>query len=78
MLPSMWAVLGVLGALAVLTGVLPLSAARDIALTRGGPIMGFLVAITVLADLADKAGVFDAAAGCAPAPPAAPLPGCSC
>jgi len=59
----MWAVFGVLGVLTVLTGALPLDAARDVALTRGGPIMGFLVAITLLAELADNAGVFDAAAG---------------
>ena len=59
----MWVLSGALGAAAVLTGALPVPAARDVALTRGGPIMGFLVAITVLAALADKAGVFDAAAG---------------
>jgi arsenical pump membrane protein len=59
----MWAVFGALGAAMVATGVLPGPEAREVALTRGGPIMGFLVAITVLAALADKAGVFDAAAG---------------
>ncbi len=32
-------------------------------MTRGGPVLGFLVAITVLAELVDRAGVFDAAAG---------------
>ncbi|MDQ2750376.1 MAG: SLC13 family permease, partial [Actinomycetota bacterium] len=32
-------------------------------LTRAGPVLGFLAAITVLAELADRAGVFDAAAG---------------
>jgi arsenical pump membrane protein len=59
----MWAVLGLVGVLTVLTGALPAADARQVALTRGGPIMGFLVAITVLAELADRAGVFDAAAG---------------
>ncbi len=59
----MWAVLGVAGVLVVATGWLPAAAAREVALTRGGPVLGFLVAITVLAELADRAGVFDAAAG---------------
>jgi len=49
--------------LTVVTGVLPGAAARDVAVTRGAPIMVFLVAITVLTELADRAGVFDAAAG---------------
>jgi arsenical pump membrane protein len=60
---AVWAVLGVAGALVVATGWLPASQARDVAFTRGGPVLGFLVAITVLAELADRAGVFDAAAG---------------
>ncbi|MCW2523348.1 MAG: Arsenite efflux rane protein ArsB [Frankiales bacterium] len=60
---TVWAVLGVAGVLVVLTGWLPGSEAHDVALTRGGPVLGFLVAITVLAELADRAGVFDAAAG---------------
>jgi arsenical pump membrane protein len=59
----MWVVFGALGTAVVLMGVLPGAEAREVALARGGPIMGFLVAITVLAALADKAGVFDAAAG---------------
>lgn len=59
----MWLVLGVAGALVVVTGWLPADAARTVALTRGGPVLGFLVAITVLAELSDRAGVFDAAAG---------------
>jgi len=62
-LSRMWAVLGVAGVLVVATGWLPASTAREVALTRGGPVLGFLVAITVLAELADRAGVFDAAAG---------------
>lgn len=59
----MWAVLGVLGALTVVSGALSTSDASQVAVTRGGPIMVFLLAITVLAELADRAGVFDAAAG---------------
>lgn len=59
----MWVVLGGAGLLVVLTGWLPLGAAREVAVTRGGPVLVFLVAITVLAELADRAGVFDAAAG---------------
>lgn len=58
-----WAVLGVLGALTVVSGALSTADAADVALVRGGPIMVFLLAITVLAELADRAGVFDAAAG---------------
>jgi arsenical pump membrane protein len=58
----MWAVLGVAGALVVVTGWLPGHDAQNVALTRGGPVLGFLVAITILAELADRAGVFDAAA----------------
>lgn len=54
---------GSTGWIAVLTGLLPVTDARKVAITRGGPIMVFLVAITVLAELADRAGVFDAAAG---------------
>ncbi len=61
-----WAVLGIAGIVAVATGWLPQDQARDVALSRGGPVLGFLVAITVLAELSDRAGVFDAAArGCA-------------
>ncbi|MCU1640234.1 MAG: arsenite efflux rane protein ArsB, partial [Nocardia sp.] len=58
----MWAVLAGLGALAVLTGWLPADTAVDIGVTRAAPILGFLVAVTVLAELADIAGVFDVAA----------------
>jgi len=59
----MWAVLGTAGVVAVVSGWLPGPAAREVAVTRGGPVLGFLVAITVLAELADRAGVFAAAAG---------------
>jgi arsenical pump membrane protein len=58
----MWVVLGVAGVVVVLAGWLPGADAWDIAIVRGGPVLGFLVAITVLAELADRAGVFDAAA----------------
>jgi len=63
MLRRVWAVLGVAGVVVVATGWLSGGDAREVALTRGGPVLGFLVAITVLAELADRAGVFDAAAG---------------
>lgn len=59
----MWALLGLAGAVVVLTGWLPAAEARTVALDRGLPVLGFLVAITVLAELAERAGVFDAAAG---------------
>ncbi len=62
MLIGVWAVAAVAGVLVVITGWLPGPEAREIALTRGGPVLGFLAAITVLAELADRAGVFDAAA----------------
>ncbi|TSD94673.1 arsenic transporter [Skermania sp. ID1734] len=58
----MWAVLAVAGAVVVATGWLPADDAWNVAVVRGGPVLGFLVAITVLAELADRSGVFDAAA----------------
>ncbi|GAB3244029.1 SLC13 family permease [Kineosporia babensis] len=58
----MWLVLAVGGALVVLTGWLPAEDAYDVAVDRALPVLAFLVAITVLADLAEKAGVFDMAA----------------
>lgn len=57
----MWLVAAVLGALSVATGLLSPTDAGDI-LRRTGPVLVFLVAITVLAELSDAAGVFDAAA----------------
>ncbi len=60
--PPSWVALGGAGVLVVVTGWLPSSAARQVAVSRGAPIMGFLLAITVLAELSDRAGVFDAAA----------------
>jgi arsenical pump membrane protein len=60
----MWAILAAAaGALCVLTGLLPRADAYQVAVLRGAPVLGFLVAVTVLAELADRAGVFDVAAG---------------
>jgi arsenical pump membrane protein len=58
----MWLIAGLAGALVVATGWLPLQDARVVALDRGGPVLGFLIAIAILAVLADRAGVFDVAA----------------
>lgn len=57
----MWIVAAVLGTLAVVTGLLPPSSALEV-LTRTAPVLLFLVAVTVLAELADAAQVFDVAA----------------
>ncbi len=57
----MWAAAGLAGLLAILTGLLPLREAGDVT-ARVGPVLGFLVAVTVLAELADRAEVFDMAA----------------
>ncbi len=58
----MWLVLAIGGAVVVLTGWLPGDTAQDVAIDRALPVLAFLVAITVLADLSERAGVFDAAA----------------
>jgi len=58
----MWLVLAISGAIVVLTGWLPGDTAYDVAVDRALPVLAFLVAITVLADLSERAGVFDAAA----------------
>lgn len=58
----MWLVLAIGGAVVVLTGWLPRDDAYEVAVERALPVLAFLVAITVLADLAEKAGVFDVAA----------------
>ena len=58
----MWVVAVAAGAVVLLTGWLPLHDAAHIA-ARVAPILGFLVAITVVAELADAAHVFDVAAG---------------
>lgn len=57
----MWAWLSVAAAAVLATGVLPLSDAADV-LTRIAPIVAFLAAVTVVAELADGAGVFSVAA----------------
>ncbi len=54
----MWAAAGVAGLLTLVTGLLPLSEAGDVT-ARVGPVLGFLVAVTVLAELAERAGVFE-------------------
>jgi arsenical pump membrane protein len=56
-----WALAAAAGALSVLTGLLPWADARAIA-DRVGPVLLFLIAVTVLAELADRAEVFDVAA----------------
>jgi arsenical pump membrane protein len=56
-----WALAAVAGALSVLTRWLPFGEARAVTV-RVAPILLFLVAVTVLAELADSAGVFDVAA----------------
>ena len=60
----MWIVAAVGGALSVLSGALPLDSAGQ-ALGRLAPVLVFLVAVTILAELAQLAGVFEAAAGLA-------------
>ncbi len=57
----MWIIAAVGGALSVLTGLVPAESAVD-ALVRVAPVLVFLVAVTVLAELCDAAGVFDFAA----------------
>ncbi|WP_432513350.1 SLC13 family permease [Kineococcus sp. SYSU DK001] len=57
----MWWACGLAGAAVLLTGLLggdDVAAVAD----RAGPVLAFLVAVTVVAELADAAGVFDAAA----------------
>ena len=57
----MWWACGLLGAAAVATGLLPLEELEAVA-RRCGPVLALLVAVTVMAELADGAGAFDAAA----------------
>lgn len=57
----MWRVASVAAFCCLVTGLLPLDAAVDVS-RRMAPILLFLVAITVLAELADVAKVFDVAA----------------
>jgi len=56
-----WLVAALAGALCVATGALPWHDAVSTT-DRVGPILGFLVAITIVAELADAAQVFDVAA----------------
>ena len=58
----MWLVAAALGILAVATRLLPLAEAVDVSV-RVAPVLLFLVAVTVLAELADAAELFDVAAG---------------
>ena len=57
----MWLAAALLGALTLLTGLLPVPVAVDVT-QRVAPVLLFLVAVTVLAELADAAQVFDVAA----------------
>ena len=57
----MWWVCGLAGALAVATGLLDGDGLAEVA-GRAAPVLAFLLAVTVVAELADAAGVFDAAA----------------
>ena len=57
----MWIVAGLLGLASVLSGALPWHEAADV-LDRVWPVLTFLAAVTVLAELADGAQVFDVAA----------------
>ncbi|HEX4017442.1 MAG TPA: SLC13 family permease [Frankiaceae bacterium] len=57
----MWAAAGVAGLLTLVTGLLPLHDAGDVT-ARVGPVLGFLVAVTVLAELSERAEVFEQAA----------------
>ncbi len=57
----MWLIAALAGGICVATGALPWHVAVDTT-QRVGPILGFLAAITVVAELADVAQVFDVAA----------------
>ncbi|MGN6330927.1 MAG: SLC13 family permease [Motilibacteraceae bacterium] len=57
----MWALAAAGGLLVVLTRLLPTADAADV-LSRVGPVLLFLVGITVVAELADAAGLFDVTA----------------
>ncbi|MGH8889121.1 MAG: SLC13 family permease [Acidothermaceae bacterium] len=59
--PPVWLIAALAGAACVATGALPWHDAVSTT-DRVGPILGFLVAITVVAELADVAQVFDVAA----------------
>jgi arsenical pump membrane protein len=57
----MWKIAGIAGLLVLVTGILPLDDAHAV-LDRVAPILLFLAAVTIVAELADAAGVFDVAA----------------
>jgi arsenical pump membrane protein len=57
----MWKIAGAAGLVVLVTGVLPWHDAHSV-LNRVAPILLFLAAVTVVAELADAAGVFDVAA----------------
>ncbi|NAZ85089.1 SLC13 family permease [Kineococcus indalonis] len=57
----MWWLCGLAGAVAVATGLVGPAGLAEVA-HRAGPVLAFLLAVTVVAELADAAGVFDAAA----------------
>lgn len=57
-----WLVAAVVAVALVVTGALPRDAALDL-LERTGPVLLFLAALTVVAELCAGAGLFDAAAG---------------
>ncbi|GAB3454132.1 ArsB/NhaD family transporter [Kineococcus endophyticus] len=57
----MWWVCGIAGVVVVVTGLLGRDDIAEVA-GRAGPVLAFLLAVTVVAELADAAGVFDAAA----------------
>ncbi|WP_330180189.1 hypothetical protein OHB26_27720 [Nocardia sp. NBC_01503] len=58
----LWLVPPLLAIAAVATGWLPLPEATEIVADRGAPILGFLIAATLLAELSSVAGVFEVAA----------------
>lgn len=60
----MWWIASLGGVSMLVSGLLPADQALDV-LLRTTPILVFLIAITVVAELADRAEVFDAAAGMA-------------
>lgn len=58
----LWLVAAVVVVVLPATGLLPAADARDL-LARTGPVLVFLLAITVVAELCAGAGLFDAVAG---------------
>lgn len=58
----MWWIAGLAGLGSLLAGAVSRHDAYQVAIIRAAPVLAFLVAITVLSELAQKAGVFDAAA----------------